>query len=214
MDMESHVPSLTHLRDFARSRATGRPTHVAQDRRQVAAPANDRIFAFVYEKFLTSVIEFIDSGSRGNAMSRAVAGAPDRMRPSYEAAAKGMTRLLPDLRATSVKRRQRNIVVTDPDGAQLVSLRIHLQFTLPEGRSLGAFMYFSEKALTDTELALIDTAVALAVLQLDPSAIPVVVMVREGAVRFIESTRARESGRTEFLRAESEAYMAAWRASA
>jgi hypothetical protein len=214
MDMDSHVPSLTHLRDFARSRATGRPTHVAQDRQQVAAPANDRIFAFVYEKFLTSVIEFIDNGSRGNAMSRAVAGAPDRMRPSYEAAAKGMTRLLPDLRATSVKRRQRNVVVTDLDSVQLVSLRIHLQFELPDGRSLGALMYFSEKALTDTELALIDTAVALAVRKLDASAIPVVVMVREGAVRLIDNFRALEAGRVAFLRAESQAYMAEWKTSA
>ena len=209
MDLQNHIPSLTHLREFTRARANGRPTHVAQDRRQVAAPADNRIFAFVYEKFLSRVVEYVDAGNNGGALGRAVAEASDRMRPSYESAAKGMTSILATLSPTAVVRRQRNIVVLDRDGYELVSLRIHLLFETRGGR-LGAFMYFSDKRLTAPELAVMETAVALAVRQLDATAIPTIVMARSGVTRIIDSTTALSAARIRFLRSESIAYREAW----
>lgn len=116
MDVENHTPSLNHLREFTRARGRGRNTHVAQDRKQVTAPSDNRFASFVYEKFITGVIGYVDDGNRGVALMRAVAEAPDRMRPSYEAAAKGATTLLADLRPTAATRRQRNVVVLDGDG--------------------------------------------------------------------------------------------------
>jgi hypothetical protein len=182
---------------------------VAQDRRQVAAPADDRIFAFVYEKFLSRVVDFVESGNRGGALDRAVAEASDRMRPSYEAAAKGMTSILTSLSPSAVRRRQHNVVVLDRDGYELVSLRIHLLLET-QGRRLGTFMYFSDKKLTEPELAVMDTAVALAVRQIDPLAVPTIVMVRRGVTRTIDAFQALSSTRTRFLRSESIAYRDAW----
>lgn len=213
MDLEQHTPSLTHLRAFARARVAGRPTHVAADRQQVAAGANDRVFAFVYEKFLSGVIEYVANGSRGSALERAVANATDRMRPSYTAAARGMTQVISRLSPTAAARRQRNVVVTVGDD-KLVSLRIHLVFDLPSGKRLCAFMHFSEDRLTDTEVAIMETAIALASAQIDPTAIPALVTVRSGGVRFIDRADATAEARVEFLRWMSAEYRVEWAVSA
>lgn len=213
MDLEHHTPSLTHLRAFVRARVAGRPTHVAADRQQVTAGANDRIFAFVYEKFLSGVIEYVGNGSRGGAMDRAVAGASDRMRPSYAAAARGMTQVIANLSPSAVARRQRNVVVM-VGGDEVVSLRIHLVFDLPGGQRLCAFMYFSEDRLTDTEVSVMETAIALASGQIDPSAVPALVSVRTGTVAFINPADATSRARVEFLRRMSAAYRAEWAVSA
>lgn len=210
VDVENHTPSLNHLREFTRARVNGRPTHVAQDRKQVTAPSENRFPSFVYEKFLTSVITYVGNGNRGGALDRAVAAAPDRMRPSYEAAAKGATMLLGNLRPTAVTRRQRNVVVLDTDGYEMVSLRVHLMLEAA-GRRFGAFMYFSEKALTAPELAIMQTAVALAVRQIDPAAYPAVVMVRAGVMQVIDHVVSLTAERIAFLRSESLAYRDAWR---
>lgn len=210
MDVENHIPSLNHLREFTRARVNGRPTHVAQDRKQVTAPSENRFPSFVYEKFLTGVITYVKDGNRGAALSRVVAAAPDRMRPSYEAAAKGATMLLADLRPTAATRRQRNVVVLDSDGYEMVSLRVHLMIEAA-GRRFGAFMYFSEKALTEPELAIMQTAIALAVRQIDSTAVPTILMVRAGVMRVIDPVIALTAERTGFLRSESLAYRDAWR---
>jgi len=213
MEIKDHTPSLAHLRDFVRSRNAGRPTHVAQDRKQVTAPAEDRFFAFAYEKFITGVIAYINNGSRGGAMAQAAAAASDRMRPSYEASAVGMGRLLPILNATAVRRRQRNVVAFSEDGVALVSLRVHLLIDLPDTTRLGVLMYFSEKPLTAAELAIVETAVALAVRDIDPQAIPAIIMVRTGGLRIIEEAALAPS-RVDSLRDESLAYRDEWAASA
>jgi hypothetical protein len=213
MDLEKHTPSLTHLRAFVRARVAGRPTHVAADRQQVVAGANDRVFAFVYEKFLSGVIEYVDNGSRGGALDRAIANATDRMRPSYTAAARGMTQVIASLSPTAVARRQRNVVVAVGDD-NVVSLRIHLVFDLPNGQRLCAFMYFSEDRLTDTEVAVMETAIALATAQIDPSAIPALVSVRSGGVAFIDRAAATTQARVDFLRRMSAEYRAEWAVSA
>lgn len=209
MDVDKHTPSLTHLREFTRARAAGRPTHVASDRRQVLAPANDRIFAFAYERFLSGVITFVRAGNRGGALEQAVFEASDRMRPSYAAAAKGMVSALETLRPLDVQRRQGNVVVVDSDGYELVSLRIHLLFESSD-RRVGASMYFSEKGLSEPELVVMDTAIALAARMIDPLMLPALIMVRRGEVRLIDAKAATSEERVSFLRSESMAYRAAW----
>lgn len=213
MDLEHHIPSLSHLRAFARARVAGRPTHVAADRQQVSSGANDRIFAFVYEKFLSGVIEYVSNGSRGGALDRVVARASDRMRASYAAAAVGMTRAIADLAPASVARRQRNVVVTVDDD-DVVSLRIHLVFELAGGQRLCAFMYFSEQRLTDVELAVMETAIALASPQIDPNATPALINVRSGVVRHIDRITATTPPRVAFLVKMSADYRAEWAVSA
>jgi len=208
MEIDNHVPSLVHLREFVRARASSRPTHVDLDRRQVTAPAENRIFAFAYERFLTGVISFVNEGDR-EALQRVASEANDRMRPSYEDCAKGMARILLALMPVGVRRRQRNVVVLDRDGYELVSLRVHLMFELPSG-TIGAFMHFPEHRLTDAELMMMDTAVALATRQIDSSAEPAIIMVRAGTVRLIDSSLALAPGRLAVLRSESAAYRTAW----
>jgi hypothetical protein len=209
MDIEDHTPSLAHLRDFTRSRSRGTATHVASDRMQVLAPPSDRFFAFAYERFLSRVIDYVRAGNRGGALERAVFEAPDRMKPSYQAAARGVATVLEALDPNAVERRQRNVIVADRDGYELVSLRVHLLFE-SAGQRTGAFMYFSEKALSEPELAIMETAVALAVRNIDPSMTPAIIMVRKGEARLIDPQTALSAGRIAFLRAESIAYRAAW----
>ncbi|TGY39640.1 hypothetical protein E5344_03340 [Microbacterium laevaniformans] len=213
MDLDQHTPSLTHLRDFARARANGRKTHVEQDRRQVEAPANDRVFAFAYERLLTGFISYVNAGNTGGALERAVFESSARMRPSYDAAARGMAEFARGFSPTVVTRRQRSVVVTDGDGYELVSLRVHLLIANDE-RRVGAHVYFSEKLLSDPELAIMDAAVAKAVHQIDPSLEAVIIFARTGSVRFIDPLRSITRGRLTFLRAESLAYRAAWDAAA
>jgi hypothetical protein len=71
-------------------------------------------------------------------------------------------------------------------------------------------MYLSEKALADGEFAIMDTAVALAVRQVDPAAEPAILMVRKGEIPVIDSSLALTAERIAFLRSESDAYRAAW----
>lgn len=213
MDLTNHTPSISHLREFSRSRTAGRTTHVAQDRRQVSAARGDQFFAFAYEKFITSVIEYVNNGSRGNAMARAAASASPRMRPSYEAARNGMELLLREVDVVSAKRRQRNVVAAD-DSLALVSLRLHLILNLPGQRQIAAHMYFSEKTLTPAELDVLDTAVALAARAVEPGAIPAIVMARRGSLRIVDSRIALSPARIDFLRRESLAYREEWAASA
>jgi hypothetical protein len=210
LDVENHTPSLNHLRDFTRARVNNRRTHVEQDRKQVTAPPDGRFPSFAYEKFLSGVISFVKDGNRGPALTRAVAEASDRMRPSYEAAAKGMTTVLADLRPTAAARKRPNVVVLDRDGYEMVGVRVHLMFDTSV-RRLGAFMYFSEKALTEPELAIMQTAIALAVRQVEPDAVPAIFMVRAGSIRIIDPAVALTAERISFLRSESLAYRDAWR---
>lgn len=209
IDIDNHIPSLAHLREFVRARAGSRTTQVAKDRLQVAAPSGNRMFAFAYERFLTAVIAFVGDGNRGSALERAVAGASDRMRHSYEECAKGMTRALGSLEPLNARRRQKNVVVLADDGYELATLRIHLMLEL-QSVTLAALMYFPEQALTEAELAIVETAVALASRQINPDATPAIVMVRSGVVRVIDSEVALRPSRLAFLRAESVAYRAAW----
>lgn len=211
MNIEHHIPNLTHLREFANARSKGRSTHVARDREQVTAPATDRFFGFAYEPFLTGVIEYVGNGLRGDGIDRAVDRASDRMKQSYQAARQGMVRALATLAPTSAGRRQRSVIVLDPaSGDSLVSLRIHLVFEIPSGPRCYAFMYFPEAALTDVEIAIMDTAVALAGRQIDPSGVPVIINVRQGVVHMVDSATALTRSRIDFLVAESQAYRAEW----
>jgi hypothetical protein len=212
MDLEHHTPSLTHLRTFVRDRSAGRPTHLFADRQQVSASTTDRAFAFAYEKFISGVTDFVAAGSRGGELERAVANSSLRMRPSYAAAAKGMKRLIADLAPISVSRRQRSVVVV-VDDVELVSLRIHLLFDLPSGERLCAFLYFSQDRLTSHELSVMETSIALASAQIDPSATPALVSVRSGDLLRVSSA-ATAPPRIAFLTRMSAEYREAWAASA
>lgn len=206
----THVPSLTHLRDFARARAAGRRTHVAQDKAQVNAPKNDRFFGFAYERFLSSTIAYVGAGRRSDALERAHETASPRMAASYRAAAKGMGTILEELDAVAARRRQRNVVVTDPDsGDALVSLRLHLLLESPRGRAVAAHLYFSDRALAPAELRVVETAIALAVRQAAPSFSPAVALVRTGALAMVNA-EAMNAERVEALRAVSSEYQDAW----
>lgn len=211
MDIDNHTPSITHLREFARARHGGRKTHVAQDRMQVSAPRDDRVFAFVYEKLITAIVKFVHDGCRGRALEKAAEEASDRMKPSYSAAARGLGELLPLLAPRAIERRQRNTVVADENGVGLVSIRIPLILEMPDGSRWATHIYFSESALTEAELMILDTAVSLAVGQIDDSAQPSILMARAGILRQISSD-ATSPGRLEYLRTESRAYRAEWNA--
>lgn len=213
MDPSQHVPSLTHLRDFARARKAGRRTHVAQDRAQVTAPVGERFPAFYYEKFLSAVIEYIDNGCFGGALERVVEAASARKRASYAAAARGMSAMLSELQPIAAKRKQRNVVVND-NYVQLVSLRFHLLIELADQSVLAAHFYFSEKALTEVELRLMETSIALATLESVPGAAPAIAMARSGRLHLIDVAAATSADRVEELRNASEAYLDEWRAAA
>jgi hypothetical protein len=209
---DTHVPSLTHLRDFARARAAGRRTHVAQDKAQVNAPANDRFFGFAYERFLSSTIAYVGAGRRSDALERAHETASPRMAASYRAAAKGMGTILDDLDAVAARRRQHNVVVTDPEsGDALVSLRLHLLLESTRGQTVAAHLYFSDRALAPAELQVMETAVALAVRQAMPSCSPAIALVRNGALIAVLDD-ALSAERIEALRAVSDEYQDAWAA--
>jgi hypothetical protein len=207
---DTHIPSLTHLRDFARARAAGRRTHVAQDKAQVNAPANDRFFGFAYERFLSSTIAYVGAGRRSDALERAHETASPRMAASYRAAAKGMDTILEELDAVSARRRQRNVVVVDPEsGDALVSLRLHLLLESSRGRAVAAHLYFSDRALAPAELRVMETAVALAVRQATSAFSPAIAVVRNGSLAAV-GAEALSTERVEALRAVSDEYHDAW----
>lgn len=203
-----HVPSLSHLRDFARLRARGAKTHVALDKAQVQAPSTERFFAFAYEKLISALISYVSDGNRGPAMARAVAQASDRMRKSYTECAKGIEVALGSLRPSSATRRQRSVQVLDRDGLPLVSVRVHVFLDCEDVRH-GVFIYFSERALTEVERQLVETAVSLAVNQLDPAAVPTILLARSGEV-YTVSKAATSDSRLSFLRSTSVAYGEEW----
>jgi hypothetical protein len=210
MDQARHIPSLAHLREFSRARNSGRATHVPADRQQVTAPSDTQFFAFVYEKFITAVIDYVNDGCRGGALERAVENSSSRMHVSYAAAARGLTKLLAELQPVSARRRQRNIVALDDDGEELVSLRVHLIFELANGDQIGALIYFSERGLTPIEVTLMETATALAVGQVDQNLIPAILIARTGQLATIDSLEATSSNRVAFLQNEAAAYRDEW----
>ncbi|MWV75937.1 hypothetical protein SAMN06295924_1194 [Rathayibacter rathayi NCPPB 2980 = VKM Ac-1601] len=205
-----HTPSLVHLRDFAQARIAGRRTHVAQDREQILAPSDGRFFAFAYERFLSGAIAYINDGCRGSALQDVVNVASPRIRPSYEAAARGIHSLLGRLDVRSARRQQRNVVVLDEDGTDLVSLRLHLILELGGGERLATHLYFPEQALTPAQLALMETSIAIAAHQRGAGAAPALLMVRTGILRPIAFAEATSARRLEFLRVEAEAYKTEW----
>lgn len=213
MEIENRPPSITHLREFTRARSKGRLTHVSRDRAQIEAPSDNKFFAFTYERFITATIEYIDNGSRGGALHRVVLETNDRMRPSYEAAAKGMTLMLSKARVLTASRRQRNVVARDTDLYDLVSLRLHLDLQMQDGKRVLALLHFSPVPLTEPELTLLETAVSLAANQVDPTAIPAIAMVRAGTLVLIDES-ATAPARVAFLRRESIAYRNEWRIAA
>lgn len=210
MDQTEHIPSLAHLRDFARARKNGRATHVAADRQQVTAPRDNKFFAFSYEKFLTAVIEYVNNGCRGAALEQVVENSSNRMHASYAASARGLAHLLNELQPVSARRRQRNIIAVDADGEELVSLRVHLILELANGDQIGALIYFSERRLTPIEISLVETATALAVNRADPNLIPAVLVARTGELILINSSAATSQDRVALLQDESAAYRNEW----
>ena len=210
MAPELHVPSLTHLRDFARARVAGRPHHVAQDFAQVNAASGDRFFAFAYERLLTSTIQFVDHGRRGDALDRAHETASPRMAASYRSVARGLTQILHDHDIVAARRQQRNVVVADPDtGDSLVSLRLHLILTPQRGPAIATNVYFSEQALAPVEQSVMETAVALATEQADPTLHPAIALARAGTMVVVED-QALSAGRLDMLRAVSRDYVDEW----
>lgn len=212
MAVEQHIPSLTHLRDFVNMRSKGRSTHIAQDYAQITAPSDDKIFAFVYEKFITATIAYVSDGRRGGALQQAADDASEKMRPSYIECARGMSQLLSSLPAIAAKRQQRNKIVLSSDRRQLVSLRTHLIFELEDGSKVAAYMYFSRDQLSPAEISLMETAVALAAAQHPEPLLPALVLVRAGQVHFIDSESALAQERVIFLEDEVAAYRAEWNA--
>jgi hypothetical protein len=214
MPSADHIPSFNHLRAFVRAKATGRVTRVASDRQQVEAPAEGRVFAFVYEKFITAVLAHIERGSRGSALDDAVRNAPLRMQSSYAQVSQGMKAILREYPAREGIRHQRSTVVSDADGYELVSIRTHVELMLVDGRHLITYLHFPNDALLDAETALMETAVALAVRQTNPSAIPAIAMMKAGKLMRVDSVQALTPERVAFLRAASTAYRAEWETAA
>ena len=210
MAPKNHVPSLSHLRDFARARAAGRPTHVAQDWAQVNAPADERFFGFAYERFLTSTITYVQNRRRSDDLDRAHEAAPARMSASYQAAARGVSQILEDMQAVAARRRQRNVVVTDPEtGESLVSLRLHLMLEPARGMTVATHFYFPAQALAPAEQAVMETAVALAVEQAEPACVPGVALARNGTLVIIRND-ALLADRVDLLRSVSGDYQNEW----
>ena len=205
-----HTPSLVHLRDFARARAKGRRTHVAHDREQVFASRDGSFFAFFYERFLTGAIDYINNGCRGPALHDVVEAAATSKRASYEACARGLLAFLGGTSVRSARRQQRNVVVIDVDGTQMVSLRLHLILELGNEERLATHIYFSEQALTPSEVALMETSIALAALQLHNGANPALLLARSGELRRIDVRAATTAQRRAYLRSEADAYKAEW----
>lgn len=204
------VPSLNHLRDFTRARGLGLTTHVARDREQITATTK-RFQSFCYEKLITAIINYINFGCRGGALDQAVFNASDRMRDSYDAAARGVKQTLTVTPATAAQRRQRNIVVPDGGGTiDLVSLRVHLMMRLLDGRLLGTFIHFPAKPLTEPEVQLVETAITLALRSVDHTADPAIWFVRTGRLHVVDAHEATRPERIAFLRDESEAYRQEW----
>jgi len=171
------------------------------------------VFAFVYEKLITAIVKFVRDGCRGSALEKAAEEASDRMKPSYSAAARGLKKLIPSLAPIGVNRRQRNTLVADNEGVGLVSIRIPLILEMQDGSRIAAMIYFSDKALTEPELRILDTAVALAAREIDSDATPAILMARAGQIRWVPRD-ATKSNRVEFLRQESLAYRVEWAAAA
>lgn len=210
MAPQPHIPSLTHLRDFARSRAAGRQTHVALDKAQVTAPREDRFPSFAYERFLTSTIAYVTAGRRSDALERAYETGPQRMAASYQAAARGLGPLLDDLDVVAARRRQHNVVVLDPGTENgLVSLRLHLLLDLADSSTVAAHLYFPAQALTPVELQIMESAVTLAAEQIDPALVPAIIRVRSGSIVWIGDDAAT-ADRIDALRAVSTAYQDEW----
>ncbi|PTL71305.1 hypothetical protein C1I63_18965 [Rathayibacter caricis DSM 15933] len=199
-----------HLRDFVRARAKGRRTHVAHDREQVLAARDGNFFAFFYERFLTGAINYINDGCRGSALHDVIEAAPTNKRASYEANGRGLLTFLGGVSVRSARRQQRNVIVIDVDGTQMVSLRLHLILELNNGDRLATHVYFSEQALTPSEIAVMETSIALATRQVDSGAIPALLLARTGELRRIDTGTATVADRRDYLRSEADAYKTEW----
>ncbi|SDH44130.1 hypothetical protein [Agrococcus jejuensis] len=209
MEITAHIPSLTHLREHANARARGRRGHVQRDRAQVLAPKEGRIFSFVYEKFISATIAYVEAGCRGGAFARAIDEASDRMRPSYTACAKGMTQIFAIMRPVAARRRQRNVVISS-GGVELVSLRLHLVITDEHHRDYAAYVHFPGAPLSDVEFNLVETSVALACAAHEPKAAPLLLLPRTGAIHTIDVAEATRPERVATLKDASLAYRAEW----
>ncbi|OII28867.1 hypothetical protein BIV03_01045 [Curtobacterium sp. MCBA15_016] len=174
------------------------------------AAAGDRFFAFAYERLLTSTIQFVDHGRRGDALDRAHESASPRMAASYRSVAQGLTQILHDQDVVTARRQQRNVVVMDPDtGDSLVSLRLHLILTPQHGPAIGTHVYFPEQALAPVERSVMETAVALATEQADPTLSPGIALARAGTMVLV-GNEALSTDRLEMLRAVSRDYVDQW----
>lgn len=121
--------------------------------------------------------------------------------------------LLPKVEPASAVRKQRNVVVK-ANYTQLVSLRIHLLFTLGDQSVVAAPFYFSAKALTEVELRLMETSIALASRESVPGAVPAIVIARTGQIHLINTDLATSPQRIDELHDASQAYLEEWRATA
>lgn len=83
-----------------------------------------------------------------------------------------------------------------------------------DGECAFAFLYFPDLRLAEVEDALIETAVGLAVRQIDPTALALIINVRQGNVRTIDLGSVLTEQRVDFLRRESVSYRAEWVAAA
>ncbi len=210
MNLDSHTPSLSHLRDFVRARSRGRPTHVARDREQVADTSSDQFYAFAYEKFISAVLQYVSDGRRGSALERAVSAAGARMQASYQAAARGVATVLESFPAVDAHRQQRNVVALGRSGERLVSLRTHIVFEMSDGAQIATHLYFSESRLTEAEIAIVETAIALAAAQAAIPFVPALMMVRSGVLHIIDIEVALTVDRVSFLEQEAAAYLDEW----
>lgn len=168
------------------------------------------MFAFVYEKFITAVLTHIAKGSRGSTLDDAVHNASYRMRGSYDLAAQGIKKILSDYPARAGIRHQRSTIAKDDDGYELVSIRMHVELMLDDGRHLATYLHFPSDGLHDAEIAVMETAAALAARQMNPSAIPAIAMVKTGRLILVDPNQALAPDRIAFLRDASASYRAEW----
>lgn len=208
MDTKTVVPSLTNLSHFAEAIVRGLKSPVANHRRQAEAPKEGRFPSFYYESFLSGVIDFVSSGMRGSALREAVQKATDSKKASYSACAEGIGKALEQLRPSRAARGRR--VQVQVGDELLVKVRFHLDLTVQSGDRVLCFLHFSGERLTVTELALVETAVALAARQIDHPGRIAVIYVRSGEVRYVDGEAALSDLRVARLRAISVAYQEEW----
>jgi hypothetical protein len=208
MDVKTVVPSLSNLSHFADARARGLTSPVAGHRRQAEAPKEGRFPSFYYESLLSGVIAFVAAGLKGPALRDTIERATDSKKASYRACAEGLAKALDQVKPSLAARGKR--VQVEIGGQPVVRVRIHLVLVEQAGRRVLCYLHFSGDRLTATELAMVETSIALASRQISHHGPVAIISARSGELRYVNVDSATAANRVTALQAESDAYRTEW----